>query len=89
MNLPDLTELTVAELLTTHSAVLDELRHRNVIRSKNNPTGDYAEWLVSTMLGLTLEKIPPRGLMPQIHRGCVTKSRAVALLLQTNLLSWV
>ena len=61
MNLPDLTELTVAELLTTHSAVLDELRHRNVIRSKNNPTGDYAEWLVSTMLGLTLETNSTKG----------------------------
>lgn len=55
MNRSDFTELTIAELLATHSAVLDELRHRNVIRSNNNPTGDYAEWLVSTKLGLTLE----------------------------------
>jgi hypothetical protein len=52
--LPDLSKLTITELLATHSAVLDELRHRNVIRTKNNPTGDYAEWLVSTKLELTL-----------------------------------
>jgi hypothetical protein len=52
---PDLSKLTITELLATHSAVLDELRHRNVIRTKNNPTGDFAEWLVSTKLGLTLE----------------------------------
>lgn len=61
MDLPDFTELTIAQLLDTHSAVLDELRHRNVIRSKNNPTGDYAEWLVSTKLGLTLETNSVKG----------------------------
>ncbi len=61
MPLPDLSKLTITELLATHSAVLDELRHRNVIRSKNNPTGDYAEWLVSTKLGLTLETNSAKG----------------------------
>lgn len=55
------SELTIVELLATHSAVLDELRHRNVIRSKNNPTGDYAEWLVSTKLGLTLQTNSSKG----------------------------
>lgn len=69
MNLPDFTELTVAELLSTHSAVLDELRHRNVIRSKNNPTGDYAEWLVSTALGLTLESNSAKGFDATDSRG--------------------
>ena len=53
--------LTITELLATHSAVLDELHRRNVIRSKNNPTGDYAEWLVSTKLDLTLEKKSAKG----------------------------
>lgn len=61
MNLPDFTQLTVAELLIAHGAVLNELRHRNVIRSNNNPTGDYAEWLVSTALGLTLETNSSKG----------------------------
>ena len=32
-----------------------------MIRSKNNPTGDYAEWLVSTKLGLALEKNSAKG----------------------------
>jgi hypothetical protein len=41
--------------------VLDELRHRNVIRSKNNPIGNYTEWLVSTKLGLTLETNATKG----------------------------
>lgn len=61
MNLPDFTKLSVTELLTTHGAVLNELRYRNVIRSNNNPTGDYAEWLVSTGLGLTLETNSAKG----------------------------
>lgn len=61
MTTPNLTKLTISELLSAHSAVLDELRHRNVIRSKNNPTGDYAEWLVSMKLGLTLETNSAKG----------------------------
>lgn len=80
MNPSDFSKLTVAELLATHSAVLDELRHRHVIRSKNNPTGDYAEWLVSTKLGLTLEvnsakgfdATDPNGLRYQIKGRRVT-----------------
>lgn len=48
------TGLSVRDLLNTHSAVLDELRRRGIVRSTNNPTGDYAEWLVSSKLGLTL-----------------------------------
>ena len=52
---------TTAQLLSAHSAILDELRHRGVIRSKNNPTGDYAEWLVSTKLGLTLAQNSVKG----------------------------
>lgn len=61
MNSGNLVDFTVAELLATHSAVLDELRRREVVRSKNNPTGDYAEWLVSTRLKLTLEKNSAKG----------------------------
>lgn len=61
MSSTDFSELTITELLATHSAVLDELQHRNVIRSKNNPTGDYAEWLVSTKLDLTLKKNSAKG----------------------------
>jgi hypothetical protein len=32
------------------------LRVRGVLRTKNNPVGDYAEWLVSSALNLTLAK---------------------------------
>ena len=48
MALKDLPDLSVPELLAAHSSVIDELRRCGIVRSKNNPTGDYAEWLVST-----------------------------------------
>ncbi len=59
--IPNLTNASLTDLLATHSAVLDELRRRKIIRSKNNPTGDYTEWLVSERLGLTLEPNATKG----------------------------
>lgn len=61
MTLPSLTSLTIQELLATHSAVLDELKRQEVIRSKNNPTGDYAEWLIQEKLGLKLTETSAKG----------------------------
>ena len=49
-----LTALSHLELLSLHSDILTELRSRGVIRTKNNPVGDYAEWLVAKELGMTL-----------------------------------
>lgn len=46
--------LSVSELLRRHSAILDELKRRDVVRTHNNPVGDYAEWLCKTKLQLTL-----------------------------------
>lgn len=49
-----LNALNNLELLSLHSEILTQLRSRGVIRTKNNPVGDYAEWLVSNALGMTL-----------------------------------
>ncbi|RTZ48051.1 hypothetical protein EKL30_03555 [Candidimonas sp. SYP-B2681] len=46
--------LSVQQLLELHCDAIAELRHRGVLRTKNNPVGDYAEWLVSVAFGLTL-----------------------------------
>ena len=43
--------LSIADLLRSHSEILDELRTRLIIRSANNPTGDYAEWLFCRAFG--------------------------------------
>jgi len=50
----DLRELTVKELLKQHSSIIDELKRRKIVRTKNNPVGDYTEWLVAKGLGLEL-----------------------------------
>jgi hypothetical protein len=47
----DLEQLTIPELLALSRAVLRELRRRNVIRTGNAPTGDYAELLVRQATG--------------------------------------
>jgi hypothetical protein len=50
----DLRESTVKELLQLHSSILDELKRRRIVRTRNNPVGDYTEWLVAKVLGLEL-----------------------------------
>lgn len=47
----DLKQITVAELLRLHAGTGDELRSREVVRSSNNPTGDYAEYLFCKAFG--------------------------------------
>ena len=50
----NLREQSVKELLLLQSEVIDELKRRKVVRTKNNPIGDYTEWLVAKGLGLEL-----------------------------------
>jgi hypothetical protein len=54
MNKDDLKTLSVKELLQFHQSLIEELKNRKISRTKNNPVSDYAEWLVSTMMGLQL-----------------------------------
>ncbi len=53
--------LTVPELLRCFADILDELKERKVVRTRNNPVADYAEWLVAQKLGLMLERNSKRG----------------------------
>lgn len=50
----ELPSLSEKELLRLQAAVIDELKARGVVRTKNNPVGDYAEWLVAKALNLDL-----------------------------------
>ena len=50
-----LSDRGIADLLGIYGQVLEELREREVIRSANAPTGDYAEWLVQRALGGELQ----------------------------------
>lgn len=51
----ELQKLSEVELLQVHGQVLNVLKERNVIRSRNNPIGDYTEWLVCKNLNLTMQ----------------------------------
>ncbi len=50
-----LTSLDDAMMLALWSSIMSELRSRGVLRSSNNPTGDYAEYLVASKLELKLQ----------------------------------
>ncbi len=50
-----LTEFTVKELLELQASATNELKARGVVRTQNNPLGDYTEWLVAKALDLELQ----------------------------------
>lgn len=47
----DLETLKPLSLLRLHAAVVEELRRRGIVRSANNPVGDYAEHLFCRAFG--------------------------------------
>ncbi|MGS3184450.1 hypothetical protein ACB288_12025 [Aeromonas taiwanensis] len=51
----ELSELSAIELLRLQSFATNELLRRGVVRTQNNPLGDYTEWLVSNALSLELQ----------------------------------
>lgn len=51
----NLTSFTETELLQMHAGVIDELLRRGVVRTGNNPIGDFTEWLVCERLNLVLQ----------------------------------
>ena len=75
--------MTEVELLQTHSKIIAGLRRREVVKTKNNPVGDYTEWLVCNRLSLQMQRnsraafdaTDPRGIRYQIKgRGSGDKS---------------
>lgn len=75
-----LSELTDKELLQLQADATNELKARGVVRTRNNPLGDYTEWLVSKALDLELQSnskagydgISKDGVRVQIKGRCVT-----------------
>ena len=44
------------KLLRDYSKAMDALLEAGIVRTRNNPVGDYAEWVVKEELNLKLEK---------------------------------
>lgn len=72
-------------LLALYSAIVEELHGRGVVRSTNNPVGDYAEYLVARAFGLSLvgnssigyDAISPDGIRYQVKsRRLTTRDRS-------------
>lgn len=57
----NLQQLSIIKLLQLYDSILDELIQRKVIRTNNNPVGDYAEWLVAQKFGLELANCSKTG----------------------------
>jgi len=51
----DFTSFTEFELLQAHASVIDELLRRGVVRTRNNPIGDFTEWLICDRLSLQIQ----------------------------------
>jgi len=47
-------KLTDQQLLEAYSLVMEELKDREIIRTSNNPVGDFAEYLVAQKMDLKL-----------------------------------
>lgn len=47
-------KLTDQQLLETYALVMEELKEREIIRTSNNPVGDFAEYLVAQKMNLKL-----------------------------------
>ena len=56
MNAFDPKAFSTPDLLRCFADILDELKQREVVRTRNNPVADYAEWLVAQRFDLSLER---------------------------------
>jgi len=90
----NLTELNPKQLLQLQADATNELRRREIIRTQNNPLGDYTEWLVAKNLNLDLatnskagyDAIDTNGLKIQIKsRRNTTKKKSIELSAIRNL----
>ncbi|MBX7198507.1 MAG: hypothetical protein K1X51_03950 [Rhodospirillaceae bacterium] len=50
-DVPLLSSMTPSNLLNLHARIIDELRARELIRTSNNPVGDFAEYLFCKAFG--------------------------------------
>lgn len=51
----ELKDMTEKELMIYNSKIMNELKTREIIRTKNNPIADYCEWLVAKKFGWELQ----------------------------------
>ena len=65
----DLNSMSELDLLQAHSAVITELICRKVVKTRNNPIGDYTEWLVRRKLNLEEQPNNPKSFDARDRNG--------------------
>ncbi len=56
-----MNESDVKQKLKDYAEILNSLHSAGVVRTYNSPVGDYAEWLVSSKMGLELRRNSEKG----------------------------
>ena len=56
-----INEPEVKQKLKDYADIINSLYEAGIVRTYNSPVGDYSEWLVSTKLGLELQKNSEKG----------------------------
>jgi len=76
----DLSGASVPELLARYAVILQELQDRRVVRTRNAPLGDYAEYLAVQVYGGTLatNSVKSYDLLAADGRRVQVKARTVA-----------
>lgn len=57
----NLQEYSDKDLIKLHRSIIAELIERGVVRTRNNPVGDYAEWLCAKFLKAAIETNSKKG----------------------------
>jgi hypothetical protein len=77
----DPTTLTVRQLLATYVAIIDELLSRGLVRTRNPPLGDLAEYIVWKAYGgeLAANSAKSYDILDAAGRKVQVKARAIGL----------
>lgn len=75
----DLGAVSIPDLLGRYAAILQELRDRGVVRTRNAPLGDYAEYLAAQVYGgkLAENSVKSYDLLAADGRRVQVKARTV------------
>ncbi len=57
----DVSEISLDKLLILFGDLLDELKKRGVVKTRNNPVADYAEWVAAKAFNLKLQESSNKG----------------------------
>ena len=72
------TNSPIRELMQGYSDVLNKLTDREVVKTRNNPVGDYTEWLVQKAYGGELKGKSTKGYdLVRLEKGADDRSKCV------------